>query len=197
MTKSNWDRTEEFDGAAKALWELGIEYRRQADGSIVVPGNIELQKRGLTELPNLTGVVVLGSFNCNYNNLTSLKGAPAMAENFYCSKNLLTSLEYAPMVVKDSFYCAHNPYLETLKGAPARCKAFWCHGNPLLKSLEHAPETEGTLQSDLGVYDTLSEAPEHIRKSKQTLARELDEAVERNTVLGQAITVSRPLTFRR
>jgi len=197
MTQSNWDRTEEFAGAAKALEELGVEYRRQADGSIVVPGWINIEKRGLTELPNLTGVVVMGFFNCNDNLLTSLRGAPAMAGDFFCSANLLTSLEYAPLVVKESFYCAHNPYLETLKGAPARCDEFWCHGNPMLKSLEHAPETSRTLQSDLGHFKTLAEAPEHIRKSKETLARELDEAIERNLVLGQAMRVTKPLSFRK
>ncbi|TAL36986.1 MAG: hypothetical protein EPN97_05800 [Alphaproteobacteria bacterium] len=197
MTQSNWDRTEDFAEAAKALEKLGVEYRRQADGSILVPGSIDITKRGLAELPNLTGVVVMGSFNCNDNNLTSLKGAPAMVDSFFCSANLLTSLEYAPLVVKDSFYCAHNPYLETLKGAPFRCRAFWCHGNPLLTSLEHAPETSGTLQSDLGAYRTLSEAPEHIRKSKETLARELEEDIKRNLVLGRAMRVSKPLSFRK
>lgn len=197
MAGSNWDRTEEFDGAAKALEKLGVEYRRQADGSILVPGSIDLSKKGLTALPDLTGVVVMGSFNCNGNLLTSLKGAPAMADSFYCSGNLLTSLEYAPMVVKESFYCAHNPYLETLKGAPARCAQFWCHGNPLLKSLEHAPETSSTLQSDLGVFKTLSEAPEHIRKSKETLARELEEAVRENIIATRPVTVLRLISFRK
>lgn len=197
MTTSNWDRTEEFDGAARALEGLGVQYRRQADGSILVPGSIDISKKSLTELPDLTGVVVMGSFNCNDNNLTSLKGAPAMADSFSCSANLLSSLEYAPLVVKESFYCAHNPYLETLRGAPFRCAEFWCHGNPRLESLEHAPETGRTLQSDFGHFKTISEAPEHIRKSKATLARELEEAVERNLVLGRAMTVSKPLSFRK
>jgi hypothetical protein len=197
MTRSNWDRTEEFDEAARALEALGVEYRRQADGSILVPDSIDLSKRGLTELPNLTGVVVMGAFLCNGNNLTSLKGAPAMAESFFCSANLLTSLEYAPLVVKDRFYCANNPYLETLKGAPARCAEFWCHGTPMLKSLEHAPETERTLKSDFGRFKTILDAPENIRKSKETLARELEADIERNLVLGRAMQVSKPLSFRK
>lgn len=51
---------------------------------------------------------VEGDFDCNHNNLTSLKGAPKSVDgDFDCSFNNLTSLEGAPTKVGGNFSC-HN-----------------------------------------------------------------------------------------
>lgn len=57
---------------------------------------------------HLNGGEIKGNFNCrNYDNLTSLEGAPRKVDGtFYCSGcDNLTSLEGAPEVVNSSFYC--------------------------------------------------------------------------------------------
>ena len=71
-------------------------YTINDDLSIDVYTNVNLSILGLKELP-LNFNVVFGYFNCNMNNLTTLKGSPKIChESFYCSQNNLTSLKYLP-----------------------------------------------------------------------------------------------------
>ncbi len=82
-----------------------------------VDGKVGLYSRDLTELPFQFGHVN-GTFDCGYNYLTSLKGAPTVVKgDFECGHNKLTSLEYAPKKVGGTFDCQANP-LESLKHLP-------------------------------------------------------------------------------
>lgn len=82
--------------AEQALKSWGIEYAKQPDGSILVPGSLDISGKGLTRLPNLTSVKVGGGFYCDNNQLTSLEGTPhTVGGHFYCHDNQLTSLEGA------------------------------------------------------------------------------------------------------
>ena len=50
-----------------------------------------------------------GDFDCSYNQLISLEGAPReVNDDFYCSHNKLTSLKGAPREVNGNFYCSDN-----------------------------------------------------------------------------------------
>ena len=83
-------------------------YTINDDGSIDVNGDVDLYGKELTELP-LTFNKVSGSFECDHNNLTSLKGCPKWVGGFfYCDNNQLTSLEFSPDYVGDDFYCDNN-----------------------------------------------------------------------------------------
>jgi hypothetical protein len=62
----------------QALIGWKVDYVKQKDGTLVVPGNLNVSNLGLTQLPDLSDVVVQGNFSCLKNNLTSLKGAPRM-----------------------------------------------------------------------------------------------------------------------
>ncbi len=117
-------------------------------------GNLSLNKVGLTKLPdilkditvgesfdcsynNLTSLencpkTVGGNFGCGFNNLTSLEGAPSsVGEDFDCNDNHLTSLEFAPKTVGRNFDCSYN-YLTSLAGAPKIVdKDFHCRNNTL------------------------------------------------------------------
>ena len=62
----------------EALRRWGIDYIRQKDGTLLVPDNLNVSNKDLTELPDLSNVVVDGNFSCLHNRLTSLKGAPRM-----------------------------------------------------------------------------------------------------------------------
>jgi hypothetical protein len=68
--------------------------------------DIDLSQLYLEELPGfLLGLHANGNFNCNYNRLTSLQGAPeSVGGGFYCSNNHLTSLQGAPESVGGGFY---------------------------------------------------------------------------------------------
>ena len=89
--------------------QYGIEnYTVNDDGSIDVNGSVDLYGYQLTELP-LVFNKVTGNFDCDYNNLTSLKGCPRWVGGcFSCNKNQLTSLEFSPDYVGGSFDCYTN-----------------------------------------------------------------------------------------
>jgi hypothetical protein len=103
-------------------------YTINPDGSIDVDGplSVDLFDKGLTKLP-LNFRNVSGDFDCRYNQLTSLEGAPSSVGGyFYCSKNKLTSLEGAPENVGDYFDCSGNK-LTSLEGAPSSVgSGFYC-----------------------------------------------------------------------
>jgi hypothetical protein len=77
-----------------------------------------------------------GDFQCSYNNLISLEGAPAsVGGDFRCSYNKLTSLEGAPASVGVDFYCSYNQ-LTSLEGAPASVGGYFNCSSNQLTSLE-------------------------------------------------------------
>jgi hypothetical protein len=177
--------------AEQALKDWSIAYRKQPDGSLLVPGNLEISGMGLTRLPNLSSVSVGGGFSCannqltslehapqtvggkfwcDNNRLTSLEGAPQTVGGFSCSNNQLTSLEHAPATVGDGFSCTCNR-LTSLEHAPASVGgSFRCSNNPLT-SLEGAPMTFTSLKSDFGEFSSWDAVPENLRMSPETRAR--------------------------
>jgi len=109
----------------------------------------ELQMLSETKEKNLIGLTVgskkitektpsepwPGNFNCSFNQLTSLEGAPgSVGGYFYCARNQLTSLEGAPVSVGDNFSCSDNQ-LTSLTGIHKILKqmngTFYAYGNPL------------------------------------------------------------------
>ena len=74
------------------------------DGVKTIKGSVRLEGHGLKELPDLSDVEVLGSFDCSNNKLKSLKGAPLSVGGWFdCSYNELTTLEGAPQTVDKIF----------------------------------------------------------------------------------------------
>ena len=117
-------------------------WTKNSDGSYDVKGDVDLSGKNLKELP-VKFRNVTGSFWCDDNQLTSLKGAPEkVGEDFYCSYNQLTTLKGAPERVGGDFYCRSNR-LTTLEGAPKEVgRDFSCSHNQLT-SLEGAPKEVG------------------------------------------------------
>ncbi len=96
------------------------------DGSIDVNGNVELYKKGLTEIP-LKFNRVSGYFSCSDNKLTSLIGSPEhVGGSFYCSDNQLTTLIGSPSYVGGSFSCGNNQ-LTSLEGYNGDYDKLYCH----------------------------------------------------------------------
>jgi hypothetical protein len=133
----------QLDKASKALQEMGIAYKQQPDGTLLVPGKINLSKKGLKVLPDLSCVAVEGGFLCEGNQLTSLAGAPfSVGGGFFCGDNQLLSLEGCPAAVGGAFSCMNNR-LTSLAGAPAHIDGTFYGGNNQLVSLAGAPKTVG------------------------------------------------------
>ena len=120
------------------------------NGQKTIQGNVDLSDLNLTELPNLSDVVVIGDFFCAYNNkLTTLQGAPQyIGRNFHCHNNNLTTLQGSPEYVKGDFYCSYNK-LTILQGAPKFVGGnFHCNNNNLT-TLQGAPNyVGGTFKTD-------------------------------------------------
>ena len=130
----------------------------------VVNGNLDLGSMELTELPDLSDVVVRGDFNCSDNLLTSLQGAPqTVGGSFYCSHNLLTSLQGAPQKIEGDFNCSNNQ-LTNLQGAPQTVRGnFFCFKNQLT-CLQGAPQKiERNFNCSGNQLASLQGAPQTVR----------------------------------
>ena len=135
------------EGIEAILRELDIQdYVIQDDGTVDVPGTVDISFMDLEKIPLFFGHV-RGDFNCSNNKLTSLAGAPhSVGISFFCHNNLLTSLEHAPHQIGKSFICKGNR-LSTLSGAPDTINgSFDCSENHL-PSLAAGPVTVN------GTYD--------------------------------------------
>ena len=131
--------------------------------NFVIKGGLDLSRMSLGALPDLSHVVVEGSFNCSFNKLTSLSGAPQKVEgSFNCSFNKLKSLSGAPQKVGENFDCSDNE-LTSLSGAPQKVEgSFNCSYNRLT-SLSGAPQKVG--ENFNCVYNgltSLSGAPQEV-----------------------------------
>ena len=148
-----------LDECVDGSWKLN----RQT-GLIDVDGNFDCSEQGLTDLKGVRFGKANWDFDCYYNQLTSLVGAPQTVDgDFSCGRNQLTSLEGAPKTVGGSFDCYDNK-LTTLEGAPQSIKGdFLCYENQLT-TLEGAPQKVGQYFHCYNNHlTTLEGAPQTVR----------------------------------
>ena len=121
-------------------------------GLIDVDGDFKCTGQGLKDFKGVAFGHVKGDFKCDYNQLTTLDGAPETVDaGFSCDNNQITSLVGGPQTVGGSFDCSSNQ-LTSLLGAPLTFHGhFFCERNPL-KSLEGAPERVGSF--NISVWDS-------------------------------------------
>ena len=129
------------EGFFEFLKRSGIKYTI-AGNKVNIEGDLDLSHKGLTKFPVEFGVVT-GNFDCEYNQLISLEGAPReVGGAFYCYDNQLTSLQGAPNKVGGAFICSDNQ-LTTLEGAPREVgDNFFCSSNQLT-TLQGGPSSVG------------------------------------------------------
>lgn len=97
----------------------------------------------MTELPIKFGKVE-GSFFCNGNDLTSLKGSPEyVSGSFWCGQNLLNTLEGAPKFIGKNLMVNSQMKLESLGRIETEIGGFFAcgHGNRP-QELTNAPSTQ-------------------------------------------------------
>ncbi len=102
-----------------------------ADGSVDVGGRVNLFSKELDKIPLNFGKVER-YFNCESNNLTSLKGSPYYVYGaFSCGSNNLRTLKDGPKEVGGDYYCSDNN-LVSLEGFPDYLGGnFYCSLNPV------------------------------------------------------------------
>jgi hypothetical protein len=80
--------------------------------SKIIKGDVNISRLALNsilEMLDFSDIIVEGSFDCSYNQLTSLEGSPKSVEgSFWCENNQLISLEGSPKTVGRHFYCNNN-----------------------------------------------------------------------------------------
>jgi len=120
--------------------DFGItNYEFDENGFLNVFSYVRISAMKLNKIPFKFGKVD-GYFDCSYNNLTSLKGAPQKVDGYFdCSYNNLTSLEGAPQKVDDYFDCSYNN-LTSLEGAPQKVDGYFDCNHNNLTSLKGAPQ---------------------------------------------------------
>jgi hypothetical protein len=118
-------------------------YTINSDNSVDVDNGVYLLDKKLESIP-LNFNIVNGYFDCDDNNLTSLKGCPVRVGNYFsCYSNELTSLQYSPQYMENGdFYCRSNK-IESLQYCTELIRGnFYCSYNKLT-SLEHHPTVYG------------------------------------------------------
>ncbi len=112
-------------------------------GLVDVEGNVVFFSNDVEDFMGIKFGNVKGTFDCSFNNLKSLEGAPhEVGDRFYCNNNNLASLAGSPKKVGGRFDCDRNS-LTSLAGAPKEVGGiFDCRYNNLI-SLEGAPEKIG------------------------------------------------------
>ena len=126
------------------LKEMKINnYVINEDLTVDIKGDVNLISKGLSQIPIQFGIID-GSFNCSWNNLTSLEGCPQLiGSSFYCSRNELTSLEGCTQKIHGGFYCSDNK-LTSLKYCPEIIvEDFDCQNNNLTSFKYFPKEIKG------------------------------------------------------
>jgi hypothetical protein len=151
--------------AEQVLEGLGVAFERRPDGVLFVPGNLDLSRRDLTALPDLSRVEVGGTFWCSDNALTSLRGSPSkVGGSFYCTGNQLVTLAGAAQEVGGGFYCQDNK-LASLEGGPQTVgETVSCFHNPMA-SLAGQPQKFRWMCSDFGGFPSASAIPDRYRQT--------------------------------
>ena len=106
----------------KETWTLN-----PSTGLVDVEGDFDCSEKQLEDFKGVRFGKVSGYFDCSWNKLTSLEGAPKkVGGDFICLNNSLTNLEGAPQEVGGVFNCSGNN-LTSLKGAPQEVgEYFYC-----------------------------------------------------------------------
>jgi hypothetical protein len=128
------EQKEWLDECTRGTWSINPE-----TGLVDIIGSFRCSDQGLVNFKGVSFGNVSEYFNCAFNNLTSLEGAPRNVDSFHCNSNNLTSLKGGPLKVDGDFNCAHNN-LTSLEDSPVYVSDnFYCEGNKI-SSLKGAPQ---------------------------------------------------------
>ena len=125
----------------------------------VVKGNLDFRGEDITELPDLSDVIVKGNFICSDTQITSLKGSPLKVEkSFYCSNTQITSLEGISSI-GEGLYCSCTQ-ITSLKWAPREIHGdFNCSNTPITSLAGASESVDGDFNCSSTQITSLAGAP--------------------------------------
>ena len=141
----------------------------------VIEGHLNLRGQGMTELPDLSDVIVEGDFDCSENDLLSLKGSPKkVGGSYFCSFNKLKDLVGASKEVGRKFFCGNNDNLESFDGLPEKVGISFHSGSAIAKQYGLEPT----------VYDYALVKEAVQRKRSQYIVTQIKKRLNINTTEG-------------
>ncbi len=144
-------------------WTSGNWFRKPETGLVDIEGDFRVHRQDLTDFKGVRFGKVDGNFDCSYNRITSLDGAPQeVGNNFHCYDNQLTTLDGGPSIVKWDYNCSRNN-LASLKDATKLVNGYFDCSRNFLTSLEDAPDwIGGYFAFPKNQIVSLKGLPEHI-----------------------------------
>ena len=134
---------------APNLQKISADVASLITGSLQVPegtvieGDLNLCGRALKKLPDFSKCTLHGNFDCSFNMLKGLSGAPrSISGNFDCSHNFLTSLKDLPKGEYRNFSCSYNQ-IKDLTGCPEEIQGYFDCSDNKLTSLRNGPKKVG------------------------------------------------------
>ena len=123
-----------------------------------------------------------GNFNCSYNQLTSLEGAPSHVDgHFYCRSNKLTSLAGAPSRVGGDFSCSDNE-LTSLKDVHKHVTeikgTFYANKNPIESHVLGLLLIKGVTEVNLDNERVTEILNRHLGKGRAGMLMAQEELIE-------------------
>ena len=161
----NYDEKEALGEILKEKYKI-MDYTIHDDFTVDVHGSVNFSWSALISIPFNFGIVY-GDFDCRYNGLEDLKGAPKEVKgNFYCFRNNLTSLLGSPEIVGGDFECSGNNLTNLEHGAKVVRGQYDCSNNSLT-TLKGAPEIiNNNFLCQMNKLESVKDLPKTI---KQTL----------------------------
>ena len=169
----------DIDGDAKniGLIKCGKEYydvfNLPKGKKLVLNGDLDISDMGLTELPDLSNLIVKGYFNCRKNKLKNLQGAPAQVLNeFYCEKNELSTLKGLSAGIR-SLHCSLNQ-LTSLKYMPDVIEDLYCDSNQLNNFIGGPKKVNGMLRADFNPLTSFAGFPDSVKGEFRAVNNDLE-----------------------
>lgn len=146
--------------------QLKIESSYEITDDLVVNfnGSVNLADKGLTKIPFKIGIIQ-GDFNCGNNKLKNLiNGHSIVMVSYYCNHNNLTSLEGVAHTIYDNFDCAWC-YIESLENSPGHVgKNYSCNANKI-KTLKGIQKVIcGNFICTNNLLESLKDGPEIVKE---------------------------------
>jgi hypothetical protein len=144
---------------------LSISFYTINDDTVDVNWDVILCHRELSKIPIQFGIVK-GNFDCGYNKLRTLEGAPKIVNKYFnCAGNLLTSLIDCPNKIGDDFYCRGN-LLTSLENSPEKVNGdFTCYNNKLTSLIDGPINVEGSFNCSSNQLTSLIGGPINVKGS--------------------------------
>ncbi|MBO5705045.1 MAG: hypothetical protein J6R99_03445 [Alphaproteobacteria bacterium] len=156
--------------------------------NLTVKGDIDLSGRDLTQLPDMSGLRIVGDFIVSNNKLKNLDGSPHCVDGDYmCDFNELESIDNVSDIIRGTFNCSNNK-LRKVSVVFKHIGGDFIASNNLIADLDGVPYSVGGTvdlsanafqNADTGKINPDCNIPRHILNYKETIGINMDDVKQR------------------